>query len=97
MSTGNMKVDFGALDGAASDIKSSGNQIQNRLDTLSHDLQPLQSDWTGNAQQAYQQAKSKWDQAAADMNQLLLQFGDAVSQSNSDYNGAESKNTSLFG
>ncbi|MGH3439354.1 MAG: WXG100 family type VII secretion target [Sciscionella sp.] len=97
MSTGDMKVTFGALEGAAADIQAGANQIEGRLDGLNSELAPLRSDWTGSASAAYQQAKAKWDSGMADMKALLAQIGSQVSSSNSDYQATENQNTNRWG
>lgn len=97
MSAGELKVNFGGLDAAASDIMASANQIEGRIDALESELAPLRSDWTGAASESYQQAKVKWDQGMADMKALLADIGTAVTSSNSDYQATESQNQSRWG
>ena len=63
--------------------------IDDRMNTLESDLAPLQSDWSGNAQAAYNQAKLKWDTAIAEMMQLLNDTGSTVGQSNQEYHAAD--------
>lgn len=90
---GDLKVDFGALSGASSDIGAGANKIQSQLDQMDSALQPLRADWTGSASEAYQTAKSQWSQAITDMKQLLADIGNAVSTSHDDYHAGEQKNT----
>lgn len=97
MSGGELKVNFGGLEAAAGDIQNSANQIQGRLDELGSQLAPLRADWTGAASEAYQQAKTKWDSAMADMRNLLAEIGSQVSSSNSDYQATENRNASRWG
>ena len=92
MTTGQLKVTFGALDTAAADISAKAGSIQSRLDQLDGELAPLRSDWTGSASESYQRAKAEWTAAITDMQALLAQVGTAVRQSNSDYQSAESQN-----
>lgn len=92
MNAGELKVNFGGLETAAADIQSSANQIRNRLDQLERELAPLRADWTGAASEAYQVAKAEWDKAITDMQTLLQQLGQAVGQSNQEYQGAERAN-----
>ncbi len=97
MNAGELKVNFGGLDGAAADISASANQIEGRIDQLESELAPLRSDWTGAASASYQQAKTKWDAGMADMKALLADIGTAVTSSNTDYQSTENKNTSRWG
>lgn len=95
--SGNLKVTFGTLEGAAGNINSGANNIQARLDALESDLAPLRSDWTGEAQGAYTAAKAKWDSAMQDIKALLAEIGGAVSQANADYQQTEKSNSSRWG
>ncbi len=87
-----MKVTFGALDTAAADIGARAGSIRSRLDQLDGELAPLRADWTGAASESYQRAKAEWTAAITDMQALLAEVGAKVSQSNADYQAAESQN-----
>lgn len=93
---GDLKVDFAALQQAASDIKAGANQIQSELDNMDSSLQPLRADWTGSASDAYGQAKQQWTSAITDMQQLLDSIGQAVTSSHDDYNSTERANTARW-
>ena len=70
--------------------------IDDRMNNLERDLAPLQSEWSGNAQAAYLQAKTKWDTAIAEMMQLLNDTGTTVGQSNQDYHAADLRGAHQF-
>jgi WXG100 family type VII secretion target len=70
--------------------------IDDRMNNLERDLAPLQSDWSGNAQAAYNQAKLKWDTAIQEMMQLLNDTGTTVGQSNVDYHAADMRGANSF-
>ena len=97
MNAGELKVNFGSLEAAAADIQTSANQIEGRIDALESELAPLRSDWTGAASASYQQSKTKWDSAMADMKLLLAEIGGAVRNSHSEYQATENANTSRWG
>ncbi|MEO5653837.1 MAG: WXG100 family type VII secretion target [Marmoricola sp.] len=97
MNAGELKVSFGSLEAAAADIRTSANQIEGRIDGLESELAPLRSDWTGAASASYQQSKTKWDSAMADMKLLLTEIGTAVQSSNTEYQATENANTSRWG
>lgn len=97
MSSGMMKVGFGQLEAGAADIQSAAARIDARLNELEGQLNALRGDWTGQASEAYQVAKKQWDTAMADMRQLLAGLGQAVSQSNQDYQATERGNAGMFG
>ena len=95
--SGNLKVNFGALEQASSDIRSGASKIESRIDALESDLSGLKSDWTGEAQTAYLAAKAKWDQGMNDIKALLADIGTAVATSNADYQSAENANRGRWG
>ncbi|MCW2779181.1 MAG: hypothetical protein JWN17_2906 [Frankiales bacterium] len=96
MTSGELKVNFGALGTAAADIRSRANALQSRLDRLDQDLAPLRADWTGDASASYQTAKAQWTAAITDMQQLLSDVGHAVETSNSEYQGADKANANRW-
>ena len=71
MTLDGLRVNHAGLDTAAEDLARAVKQIDDRLNRLESELAPLRSDWTGNAQQAYQVAKTKWDTAMQEMRDLL--------------------------
>ena len=70
--------------------------IDDRMNRLEGDLAPLQSDWSGNAQAAYNTAKTKWDTAIAEMMQLLNDTGRTVGDSNVEYHAADMRGANSF-
>ena len=96
MSFDGIRVDHGALDQAAADLKATARQIESRLNELEDELRPLASDWTGSAKESYRQAKNTWDTAMSEMIQLLEQVGIAVSTSNSEYKAADNRGAGRF-
>lgn len=91
-----ISVQHAALDNAASDLMQTAKRIQQRLDTLEGELQPLRAEWTGQAEQAYVAAKARWDQAIQEMIALLAETGTAVSASNSAYRAADQRGAARF-
>lgn len=96
MNNGRLAVNFGGLDRGHGDITASASKIEGRLDQLESELGPLRADWTGAASDSYQQAKAKWDAAMADIRALLVDIGNQVATSNSDYQATENRNTARF-
>lgn len=92
-----ISVNYGALQVAADDIRSTTDQVNGILDQLKSDLAPLVSTWEGEAQTAYRQKQDQWDQAAEDMNRVLASIGTAVNDALSRYQEGEGKNTAAFG
>jgi WXG100 family type VII secretion target len=89
-------VNHGSLDQASQDLYNAVKAIDNRMNQLETELNPLKSDWAGNAQAAYTVAKSKWDTAIAEMMQLLSDTSTTVGQSNADYHAADVRGANQF-
>lgn len=89
-------VNHGGLDQAAQDLYKAVKDIDDRMNRLESELAPLQSDWSGNAQAAYHQAKLKWDTAIAEMMTLLSDTSNTVSQSNGEYHAADIRGANSF-
>lgn len=96
MALDGLRVNHAGLDMAAQDLGNTVKRIDDRLNRLESELAPLRSDWTGNAQQAYQAAKAKWDTAMQEMRDLLQQTSATVHQSNADYKAADQRGAASF-
>lgn len=96
MSMDGIRVNHGALDQAAADMQQSVTNIDDRLNRLEADLSPLRSDWSGSAQQAYHEAKARWDSAIGEMKKLLNETQSNVTQSNADYHAADLRGAGRF-
>ena len=89
-------VNHGGLNEVTDQLYRAVKDIDDRMNTLERDLMPLQSEWSGNAQAAYHQAKTKWDTAIAEMMQLLSDTGTTVGESNVDYHRADMRGANSF-
>ena len=69
-----IKVSFSAIQQLATDVQNESNKIQTSLDTLDSEVKKLYGSWDGQAQQAYQASKAKWDQKMADMHSILQEL-----------------------
>jgi ESAT-6 family protein len=91
-----IKVSFGGLAQGAADIGRSANMIEQHLADLKRDLSKLTADWTGTASTEYQDHQRKWDEAAADLKQVLASIGTAVARAGDDYADGERQNASRW-
>jgi 6 kDa early secretory antigenic target len=96
MSFDGIRVNHGALEQAAADLKAYAGKIDGRLNDLEGQLKPLQSDWTGAAKESYHVAKGQWDKAIAEMIQLLNDVSIAVGESNTEYKSADARGAGRF-
>ena len=96
MNLDGLRVNHAGLDRAAEDLYAAVKKIDDRMDRLENELAPLRSDWSGQAQEAYKQAKAKWDWALKEMRDLLDETGKTVYQSNAEYRAADMRGAASF-
>ncbi len=96
MTLDGIRVQHGALDTAAQDMYKTVQDIDNRMNQLESDLEPLRSSWAGGQQQAYTEAKAKWDWAIQEMRDLLDESHKTVFQSNEEYRQADLRGANRF-
>ena len=92
-----IKANYATIDQAGSDISDGARQIQETLDAMDAELQQLQQNWDGQAQQAYLQAKAKWSEGMNDMRQVLVVIGSHVSDASGSYRATDSSAAQAFG
>jgi WXG100 family type VII secretion target len=73
------------------------NRIDARMQLLERELNPLRSNWVGEAQQAYTVAKTRWEGAIREMRDLLLVTSRQVTMSNAEYRDADARGARSFG
>ena len=91
-----IKVTFGSLDTAESDLTSAHATMGQRLAELRSDIQPMVSTWQGAAQEAYTGYQQQWDSAWDELTSALQEFQRALAQSIVVYQSGEQQNTSRF-
>lgn len=89
-------VNHGGLNEITDHLYKMVKDIDDRMNRLEGDLAPLQSDWSGNAQLAYHDAKTKWDTAINEMMVLLNDVGRTVGDSNVEYQQADKRGANAF-
>jgi early secretory antigenic target protein ESAT-6 len=89
-----ISVNYAALQAAETQIKSISRAMDDKLAALRGRLQQVV--WEGQDRQRYAEHQAKWDQAVADMNQVLAQIGAAVGVANSNYQQTEQANASMW-
>ena len=97
--TGNLdgiRVNHAALDQAAADMYKTVKDIDDRMNRLESELEPLRSAWAGHAQLAYVQAKATWDRAIQEMRDLLDESHRAVNESNAEYQAVDRRGAARF-
>lgn len=96
MSTPEIKVTFGALEGARGDVTATANRISGQLEELKRYLAPMVATWTGQAAADYQAVQQRWDTSAAALNDTLNRIGTALGHANEEYQRTERANAARW-
>jgi WXG100 family type VII secretion target len=92
-----LRVDHAGLDRTADDLRGIVARIDARMQVLADELEPLRSQWVGDAQHAYTVAKTHWDGAIQEMQDLLRLAAEQVARSNAEYRAADLRGARSFG
>lgn len=96
MSIDGLLVNHAALEAASAQLLGTASRIDDRLNTLEAELQPLRDAWTGGAQVSYLAAKDTWDKAIAEVIVLLQQAAAMVQESSAAYRAADLRGAARF-
>lgn len=91
-----LRVQHSALDQAAADMYTTVKDIDDRMNRLESELEPLRSQWAGGAQQAYLAAKATWDRAILEMRDLLDESHRTVYEANAEYQAVDRRGAARF-
>jgi WXG100 family type VII secretion target len=74
-----LSYDFGEIEcSVRQEIHTTSARLNAALEELRSQIAPLRELWTREAAAAYQVEQQKWHQAAAALNQILVDLGNAV-------------------
>ena len=90
------QVNYATLDGAAADIKSGANKLQQCLDDLEQTLNRLRSNWEGKTQEAYDSAQRRWNEGLEGLKDVLTRTSNAVDSARSNYQSTDQSNAARF-
>ena len=94
---GLIKYNHAGIDTASMEIATSSKTMNGQLDDLKAALRDIESRWEGAGFAAYLAQKVKWDASAQDLNMVLAQISQAVSQGNQDMSSTDAKVGNSFG
>jgi early secretory antigenic target protein ESAT-6 len=92
MSDMQITVDFGSLETLAGDIGNQASTLESTLEALKARLAPVIAQWDGGASAAYQDVQKRWDESAADLQQVLASIGAAVRAAGDAFQQGEQQN-----
>lgn len=97
MNSGQITYNHGPIEALVGQVGSASTSLRTTLDDLKAYLQPLVSEWTGDAAVAYQAHQSDWDQAAAALQSMLAEISRAAGQGNQGMADADKRAAAGWG
>ena len=85
----NITVNFEDIAVLASSLSSASEGMQRTLDQLESNLDPLRTQFTGEAADAYQLAKAKWASQMTQMTAFLGSISNAAASAGKAYTATE--------
>lgn len=79
------------------EIQSTATRFNSALDDLRSQIAPLQATWTRDAASAYAVEQTRWEQAAAALNDILFSLADAVRDGTDEVAAADRSAASAWG
>ena len=93
---GELLVHAETLSSASRNVAAAHNDLNSKLHDLRTLLHPLTQTWTGQAAADYQARQRQWDQAQADLNEVLQQIGKVLEVAQQQYGDAERANIDVW-
>jgi WXG100 family type VII secretion target len=89
-------ANFGNLSEGEAAFAQAYNGLTSTVSDLQAQLQSHLSSWQGPAQLAYHEAQTIWNQAIADMGQVITAMSGVIGVANENYQNVERVNGSMF-
>lgn len=90
-------VDQGLMAQGISDLDTAHRNVSSDLSDLEHEVETSLAEWTGDAREAYTQAKAQWNKAADHMTQVIATMKTTMDGIANRYNDNERHVQGLFG
>ncbi len=81
---------------AEDDLRQVLYALEAELDHLDDQMKASLSEWTGAAQQAYEQAHAQWRAAAGDMTRVLGWLHGVLTTAHANYSSARAVNVGMW-
>lgn len=92
----NIRYDLEALSTGQADMNKGATQIDDILEELGAQIQPLIERFVGNASAAYYQSQAAWDRNAAELNAIFVQGSNQVGNSAENMSGTDNSSANRF-
>lgn len=89
-------VTFQSITDASTDARRTAGLMNDELNQLKSDLSQLKSIWEGKTAEDYKAQQAKWDQAQADLTQVLSDISQALDHAHEVYSQGEDANASQW-
>jgi WXG100 family type VII secretion target len=90
------QVSFGALNTGEEDFIAVHNAVVGTLEDLEGKLNSSLSQWTGDAQTRYHEAKTTWQKAANDMTLAINKLAGVIGTAHENYTSVERANAQMW-
>jgi len=91
-----IRVDLSILAAAEEDYRRALYALEAQLDRLDSELSVHLSEWSGDAQAAFEVAHAQWRAAADDMAQTLAWLGGVIRTARANYQSARATNLRMW-
>jgi WXG100 family type VII secretion target len=93
-----LSYNFGEIEHSVrQEIHTTSARLNATLEELKSQIAPLQQLWTREAAAAYQGEQLRWHQAAAALNQILIDLGNAVRDGAEEVANADRRAAGVWG
>jgi WXG100 family type VII secretion target len=92
----NYQFNFQTADYTLNSMNTINVRIRSGLDDLQSSVEASLADWEGSAQEAYWQAKARWNAAANEMSMHLGSARSTLSNISDGYGSAEQRATQIW-
>lgn len=89
-----IQVNYGAMDAGVQQIRATHSRLQAMFEDLQAQVSQLVPTWDGTAKDAYLSVQQNWNTVNQALHQGLSQMGTGVDTANSNFQSAETANTS---
>jgi 6 kDa early secretory antigenic target len=87
---------FAGIEGGSSEIMGAVGTTQGLLEEGKQSLGVLQTIWTGQSQDAYNQVQMRWDNTSNELNSALQNLAHTISEAGQTMSQTEAGVTGLF-
>lgn len=96
MAGSQFRTDIATMGTSAAHVDEVNAQIQSQLTSLMSRLEPLQSQWRGEAATSFVVLKQQWNDNARKLNDALRAIGEALAQNRTNYSASDDANRQGF-